>query len=219
MNIFSKFRNNLERGNSFVPEFSGEIFHFPCTAFLENPDFPSKFYKNFVRIWQHEHPASVVLERSEQQDMLPKGSRVWGFLGGKKRVCTDILFSSCGNFLNFENLEEWNRFRGNLPFSLHCFSGKNQISLSIFCTILPRFHWVVTSSHKKCTSLYEVYYFDNLNMYLAAGEGKFAWSSLTLSQCCSRWAAWSHSTSHTLWTLLAVESVLGGSLCTPGYIL
>ena len=29
-----------------------------------------EFYTNFVRIWQHEYPASVVLERSEQQDSL-----------------------------------------------------------------------------------------------------------------------------------------------------
>ena len=36
---------------------SKNFSRFPCTAFLENPVFPSKFYTNFVRIWQHEHPA------------------------------------------------------------------------------------------------------------------------------------------------------------------
>ena len=82
MNIFSKFRNNLERGNLFVPEFSGENSHFPCTAFLENPVFPSKFYTNFVRIWQHEHPAKCCAGAERAAGYVPQGMSV-GFFGWK----------------------------------------------------------------------------------------------------------------------------------------
>ena len=34
--------------------------HFPNTALFEKLVFPSKFYTNFVRIWQHEPPGEVV---------------------------------------------------------------------------------------------------------------------------------------------------------------
>ena len=53
-------------------------------------------------------------------------------------------------------------FRKNSDFLFHFVQDFTPVSLG--CNV----------STQKCTSLYEVYYFDYLNMYLAAGEGKFA---------------------------------------------
>ena len=77
-------------------------------------------------------------------------------------------------FSGFRKFRRVKSFSGKSSIFPALLFRKNPDFPSIFCTILPRFHWVLTSAHKKCTSLYEVYYFDYLNMYLAAGEGKFA---------------------------------------------